>query len=85
MIHLRVQMTLKAVNKFLQKTYKNFMSMRKTISKIWLIMIMFMITAMTACNVTRKTTTESSFYQKGDTAVHISTKTVETYDATKKM
>lgn len=37
-----------------------------------------------SCNVTRKTTTESSFYQRGDTAVHITTKTIETYDATKK-
>ena len=40
---------------------------------------------LTSCNVTRRTSTESSFYQRGDTAVHITTKTVETYDATKKM
>ena len=38
----------------------------------------------TSCNVTRKTTTESAYYQKGDTAIQIVTKTIETYDATKK-
>lgn len=39
---------------------------------------------LTSCNVTRKTTTESAYYQKGDTAITIVTKTIETYDATKK-
>lgn len=39
---------------------------------------------LTSCNVTRKVTTESSFYQKGDTTCTIVTKTTETYDATKK-
>lgn len=38
----------------------------------------------TSCNVTRKMTTESAYYQNGDTAVTIVTKTIETYDATKK-
>lgn len=38
----------------------------------------------TSCNVTRRTTTESSFYTRGDTTVTIVTKTVESYDATKK-
>lgn len=39
--------------------------------------------AMTSCNVTRKVTTESAFYQRGDTTVQIITKTTESYDATK--
>ena len=39
---------------------------------------------LTSCNVTRKMTTESSFYQRGDTTVNIVTRTTETYDATKK-
>lgn len=37
-----------------------------------------------SCNVTRKVTTESSFYQRGDTTCTIVTKTIESYDATKK-
>ena len=38
----------------------------------------------TACNVTRTVTTRSEAWQKGDTSVVIQTKTIETYDATKK-
>ena len=38
-----------------------------------------------ACNVTRTTTTKSEFYQRGDTTVQIQTKTVESYDATKRL
>ena len=37
-----------------------------------------------ACNVTRVVTTSSEYYQRGDTSVMIQTKTVETYDASKK-
>ena len=37
-----------------------------------------------SCNVTRTVTTRSEAWQKGDTSVVIQTKTVETYDATKK-
>lgn len=46
-----------------------------------------MITALficSACNVTRTITTESQCYQRGDTSVMIMTKTIETYDASKK-
>lgn len=38
---------------------------------------------MTSCNVTRRTTVESVYTQKGDTSVNITTKTIETYDARK--
>lgn len=41
--------------------------------------------ALASCNVTRRVTTESAFYQKGDTTVQIVTKTTESYDATKKL
>ena len=37
-----------------------------------------------SCNVTRTITTRSEAWQKGDTSVIIQTKTVETYDASKK-
>ena len=40
--------------------------------------------AATACNVTRTITPRSEAWQKGDTSVVIQTKTVETYDASKK-
>ena len=40
--------------------------------------------AMTSCNVTRVVTTESQYYQRGDTTCKIVTKTVESYDASKK-
>lgn len=43
------------------------------------------LAAFSSCNVTRKVTTESSYYQRGDTTCTIVTKTTETYDATKKM
>ena len=41
--------------------------------------------AFSSCNVTRTVTTKSEYWQKGDTAVTIQTKTIETYDASKKL
>lgn len=38
-----------------------------------------------SCNVTRTITNESQYYQRGDTSVVIQTKTIETYDASKKL
>ena len=38
----------------------------------------------TACNVTRVVTNESQYVQRGDTSVVIQTKTVETYDASRR-
>ena len=38
-----------------------------------------------SCNVTRTVTTRSEAWQKADTSVVIQTKTVETYDASKKL
>lgn len=39
---------------------------------------------LSSCNVTRTITNESQYFQRGDTSVLIQTKTVETYDASKK-
>lgn len=39
---------------------------------------------LTSCNVTRTITTQSQYYTKGDTTCTIVTKTIETYDASKK-
>lgn len=62
----------------------------KTIIKVIIAVSIAALTALgaslglTSCNVTRVITNESSYLQRGDTSVVIHTKTVETYDATKK-
>ena len=62
--------------------------------KIIKIVISVLIAALTAlgaaiglnsCNVVRTVTNRSEFYQRGDTAVTIQTKTVESYDAKKNL
>ena len=40
---------------------------------------------LSSCNVVRTITNRSEFYQRGDTSVTIQTKTIESYDATKKL
>ena len=40
---------------------------------------------LTSCNVVRTITNRSEFYQRGDTSVMIQTKTVESYDASRKL
>lgn len=37
-----------------------------------------------SCNVTRTVTTKSEYFQRGDTSCTIVTKTIESYDASKK-
>ena len=53
---------------------------------IFLIALGLVITVvcLQSCNVTRTITNESQYFQRGDTSVMIQTKTVETYDATRK-
>ena len=64
---------------------------RKQIIKIIVSVLIAALTALGAslglssCNVTRTVTTKSEYWQKGDTAVTIQTRTVEQYDASKKM
>ena len=41
--------------------------------------------ALTSCNVTRTITTTSSSIKRGDTTVIIQSKTIESYDATKRL
>ena len=62
--------------------------------KIIKIIVSVLIAALTAlgaaiglnsCNVVRTITNKSEFWQKGDTAVTIQTKTIESYDASKKL
>ena len=39
---------------------------------------------LSSCNVTRTITTKSEYWQRADTSCVIQTKTIETYDASKK-
>ena len=39
---------------------------------------------LSSCNVTRTVSTQSQYFQRGDTTCTIVTKTIETYDASKK-
>ena len=48
-------------------------------------MVAIVAACMTSCNVTRTVTTQSQYWQKGDTSVVIQTRTIESYDATKKL
>ena len=64
---------------------------RQQIIKIIISVLIAALTALgaafglTSCNVTRTITTQSQYYQKGDTTCTIVTKTIETYDASKKL
>ena len=40
---------------------------------------------LTGCNVTRTVTTSSQYVQRGDTTVLIQSKTIESYDASKRL
>ena len=56
-----------------------------TIGWLMLFVLFVLAIAMSSCNVTRTVTTRSEFWQKADTSVVIQTRTVETYDASKKL
>ena len=64
---------------------------RKEILKIVISVLIAALTALAAglglssCNTTRTVTTRSEAWQKGDTSVVIQSKTIETYDASKKL
>lgn len=70
--------------------YTTMSDKAKRIIKVTASVIIAALTALLAalglnsCNVTRVITNESSYLQRGDTSVVIHTKTIETYDATKK-
>ena len=40
---------------------------------------------LTSCNVTRTVTTSSQYLQRGDTTIMIQSKTIESYDASKRL
>ena len=68
--------------------------MKRINQKLLKIIISVAVAALTAiaaalglqsCNVVRTITNQSEFYQRGDTSVMIQTKTIESYDASKKL
>jgi len=64
---------------------------KQQIAKIIISVLIAALTALgtafglSSCNVTRTVTTKSEYWQKADTSVIIQTKTVETYDASRKL
>ncbi len=60
--------------------------MKSIMKKVLIAGTMVIVTtiAFTACNVTRTMTTESKYIQRNDTSIVIQTKTIETYDASKR-
>ena len=53
--------------------------------KILIMTVIMTSVVFASCNVVRTITNESQYYQKGDTSVVIQTKTIESYDASKKL
>ena len=64
---------------------------KKEILKLVVSVLIAVLTALAAglglssCNVTRTVTTRSEAWQRGDTSVVIQTKTVESYDGSRKL
>ena len=58
---------------------------KKIIGATVALIIIGAATVLTSCNVTRTITTTSSSIQRGDTTVIIQSKTIESYDATKRL
>ena len=52
--------------------------------KLLIMTVIVTSVVMASCNVTRTIINESQYYQRGDTSVVIQTKTIETYDASKR-
>lgn len=80
-------------NHYLCTEFLNIATMSTKTKNILKVVVSVLIAALTAlaaslgltsCNVTRTITNESSYVQRGDTNVVIHTKTIETYDASKK-
>ena len=59
---------------------QNFTHMKRII----LMTLILAAVVLAGCNVTRTITTQSQYYQRGDTTCTIVTKTIETYEASKK-
>ena len=70
-------------------TLKKTTTMKKYIKQILLTLLTALAIGLsvmlTSCNVTRTVTTTSSSVKRGDTTVIIQSKTIESYDASKRL
>lgn len=64
----------------------NWKDIIKIIAQVLIAALTALLTSLglTSCNVSRVITNQSEYYQRGDTSVVIQTKTIETYDASKR-
>ena len=53
--------------------------------KLLIMTVIMTSIALASCNVTRTITNESRYIQRNDTSIIIQSKTIETYDASKKL
>ena len=61
-------------------------AIRRAVPAVFAVLLMTLsAVVLSSCNVTRTITTRSEAWQKGDTSVIIQSKTIETYDASKKL
>lgn len=56
-----------------------------TPTRLMFAVLAFIVLFLSSCNVTRVIETKSQYFQKGDTTCTIVTKTIESYDASKKL
>lgn len=68
------------------KTKKRRVVVTRTGRRLVLALVVTLgLVALCSCNVTRTVTTQSQYFQRGDTTCTIVTKTIESYDASKKL
>lgn len=58
--------------------------MKATLAISFLLTTSVAVLLLSSCNVTRVVETKSEYFTRGDTSVVIQTRTIESYDATKK-
>ena len=63
---------------------KSQIIVRVAVLTLMVMVLTFAAALCQSCNVTRTITNESQYFQRGDTSVMIQTKTIETYDASRK-
>ena len=64
---------------------KQILTKEAVVVLVVLVVLVILGMAMQSCNVVRTISNKSEYYQRGDTAVMIQTKTTESYDAKKNM
>lgn len=68
----------------MEKNKMKKLFLRSAVAFLLLVMFTLAFLSLHGCNVTRTITNESQYFQRGDTSVLIQTKTIETYDASRK-